>query len=99
MIGGKRLIRDAVEVVIGMPANPCAIIHELLHFCDLGDMYFSFFTPTAAGPFSMMDQYWRTPHIDPFEKLKLGWLDTLKVVKSGWYTLPDVETRHVALLL
>ncbi len=99
-IGGVRLIRDAVEVDTGMPANPSAVIHELLHlFGGLGDMYFWFFTSTGAGPYSVMDQHWLSPHIDPFQKLKLGWLDLKPVTTPGWYSVPDVETRHEALFL
>jgi M6 family metalloprotease-like protein len=93
-------IREGVEIGTGLPASPSAFIHELCHILlGLGDMYFTFFTSTGAGPYSVMDQHWTCPHIDPFQKLKLGWLHMLSVTRSGEYTVPDVETHHQVLLL
>lgn len=62
-------------------------------------MYFELYNSAAAGAYSLMDQHGRTPHRDPFGKLKLGWLHPRVAHRSGRYRLPDVETRHVALVL
>jgi M6 family metalloprotease-like protein len=76
------------------------IAHELGHLL-LGhaDMYFSIFQPYAAGGYSLMDQHWRAPHLDPFAKLKWGWVRPKILFRSGRYALPDVETRRAVWLL
>ncbi len=88
------------EVSIGSPPGPGIVAHELGHLLlGHGDMYFTFFTPTRASAYSLMDQDGKAPHIDPFGKLKLGWLRPRLVFSSGRYALPDVETNHTALIL
>jgi hypothetical protein len=63
-------------------------------------MYFTGFYPYAAGPFSLMDQSpHNPPHLDPFHKLKLGWVKPVVVNSTGWYVIPDVETNHEVLIL
>lgn len=63
-------------------------------------MYFNFFQPYAAGPYSLMDQ---SPpnagHLDAFHKLRLGWLTPHVLGTSGWYDVPGVETTGEVLLL
>jgi M6 family metalloprotease-like protein len=88
------------EVYIGTPLNLGICAHELAHLLmDHGDMYFPFFQPYAAGDYSLMDRSYKTTHFDPFAKLKLGWLRARLILRSGTYTLPDIETRHVVWVL
>ena len=74
--------------------------HELSHILlGLGDMYFWFFQPYAAGGYSLMDRHFDAPHLDPFAKLKLGWVQPRLVLRSGQYRLNNVETSgHVWVL-
>lgn len=104
--GGGNLVLDGVridegvELGIGEPANLGIVAHELSHLLlGLPDMYFTFFTPTAAGAYSIMDNTYSPWHLDPFNKLKLGWLQPRLVFRSGRYTIPDVETRRRVLVL
>jgi len=93
-------IREGVELGIGTPANLGVVAHELSHLLlGAGDMYFNFFTPTAAGSYSLMDQHAPGHFLDPFHRLKLGWIQPRLVFRSGQYSVPDVETRHQALIL
>ncbi|WP_421799257.1 hypothetical protein [Haliscomenobacter sp.] len=86
------------EAYIGNPISLGTAAHELAHLIfNADDMYFNFVQPYAAGPYSLMDQ--ATSHLDPFHKLKLGWLNP-KVVKSdGWYEVKDIATSFEALIL
>jgi M6 family metalloprotease-like protein len=93
-------IRWIAEVSIGAPPGPGIVAHELAHLLlGHGDMYFTFFTPSAAGAYSLMDDDGRAPHLDPFGKLKLGWLKPTIMWRSGRYRLPAVETAHTAWIL
>ncbi|PNG53103.1 MULTISPECIES: hypothetical protein [unclassified Variovorax] len=104
---GKGVVVDGVrittiaEVSIGSPPGPGIIAHELSHpLLGLGDMYFpEFFNPTAAGPYSLMDWDGKAPHIDPAQKLKLGWLRPRVIFRSGIYELPNVERSGIVLVL
>jgi M6 family metalloprotease-like protein len=88
------------EVSIGSPPGPGIVAHELSHLLlGHGDMYFSFFTPSAAGIYSLMDQDGSAPHLDPFAKLKLGWLRPRLIFHNGRYDLRNIETRHTAWVL
>jgi len=49
--------------------------------------------------YSLMDNHFDGPHLDGFSKLKLGWVRPRILWRSGRYTLPDVETRHVVWIL
>ncbi|MEO8628795.1 MAG: PASTA domain-containing protein [Betaproteobacteria bacterium] len=98
-VDGKKVTWIA-EVSIGAPPGPGIVAHELAHLLlGHGDMYFAFFTPSAAGTYSLMDQDGRAPHLDPFAKLKLGWLHPRVLLRSGRYRLPAVETHYVAWVL
>jgi len=46
-----------------------------------------------------MDQHGHHPHLDPFAKLKLGWLHPQIIFSSGLYHLHDVETHNTAWFL
>lgn len=98
-VDGVRITRIA-EVSIGSPPTPGIVAHELSHLLlGLGDMYFKFFTPSAAGPYSLMDQDGNAPHLDPAHKLKLGWLWPRVRTSPGTYELPSIGKRREALAL
>lgn len=93
-------IKEGVELGIGNPPNLGVVAHELSHLLlGLPDMYFTFFTPTAPAQYSLMDNTYAPFHIDPFNKLKLGWAQPRLIFRGGRYTLPDIETRHRVLAL
>lgn len=94
-------IEECVEVGIGHPTpNFSVVAHELCHaLFNLPDMYFTFFTPTAAGSYSIMDATYNKAHIDAFHKMKLGWAHPRIVFRSGAYKIPEVETRHRVYVL
>ena len=89
------------ETYIGSPPSLGLVAHELSHILlGAGDMYFSFFQPYAAGPYSLMDQApHNPPHLDPFHKLRLGWIVPKVVTSDGWYKIRDIETHHKAYIL
>jgi len=88
------------EAYIGSPLNLGVVAHELSHlFLNLPDMYFTFFQPFAAGGYSMMDQCYYDFHIDPFNKIRLGWLQPANVLHSGYIPIEAVESSHVAYIL
>ena len=78
-----------VEAYIGTPPSIGLVAHELARILlGAGDMYFTGFYPYAAGPYSLMDQSPRNPpHLDPFHKLKLGWVEPVVITSSGWYVV------------
>ena len=94
VVDGVR-VDTMVEAYIGSPPSMGLVAHELSHIMlNTGDMYFTFFQPYAAGPYSIMDQSpHQPPHLDPFHKLRLGWLAPVVVSSTGWYALRDVETH------
>lgn len=100
------LVVDGVKVPViaewytGDPPNLGAPAHELCHLL-LGapDMYMTGPWPFAAGIYSLMDLSYSTTHLDPFEKLKLGWLDPEPISVACERELPDVETTGKALIL
>lgn len=99
-VDGK-LITWISEVSIGAPPAPGLEAHELAHLLlGLGDMYFDrFYNPAEAERYSLMDRDRPGPHIDPINKLKLGWLHPRPILRSGRYGLPDVERTHNAWVL
>ena len=94
-------VNTMVEAYIGSPPSLGLVAHELAHILlQAGDMYFTFFQPYAAGPYSIMDQSPPSPpHLDPFHKLRLGWLTPVVVSTSGWYDVPAVETHGQVFIL
>lgn len=104
-------IKVMAEVYIGNPPNLGVVAHELGHLLlGLADMYFNlpneepwrgvpFDNPFAAGDYSIMDRTYKTTHLDPFAKLKFGWVRPRLILRSGRYTLPDVETRYIVWVL
>jgi M6 family metalloprotease-like protein len=99
MVDGVR-VDVMAEFYIGNPPNLGLVAHELSHLL-LGatDMYFGFGNPFAAGDYSLMDRTYKTTHLDPFHKLKLGWLRPKIIFRGGRYTLRDVEESHDVWIL
>lgn len=82
------------EAYIGNPPNLGLVAHELSHLL-LGapDMYLD--APHRAGAYSLMDVSYRSVHLDPFLKLKLGWLKPRIVTRSSTF---EIRTGEAALL-
>lgn len=94
-------VSPLTEAYIGVPPSLGLVAHELAHaLLNAGDMYFGFFQPYAAWPYSLMDASPPSPgHLDPFHKLLAGWLDPRIVTTSGWHVLRDIESSQDALLV
>jgi M6 family metalloprotease-like protein len=77
------------------PGHTGIFAHELAHvYINAGDMYESFWDPTAPGPYSLMDQEGNHPHLDPYHKLHAGdWFDPIVVTQDGYYDIPAVEQQ------
>jgi M6 family metalloprotease-like protein len=99
LLDGVRLPVVA-EWYTGIPVNLGAPAHELAHlFLGAPDLYFGAHWPHAAGDFSLMDHSYTTAHLDPFEKMKLGWSPWKAVTTSGRHTLRSVEEGGTVLVL
>jgi|GEM_PF-937707 len=92
-------INTIAEAYIGSPPSLGLVAHELSHLLlGAGDMYFFGGYPYAAGPYSLMDQSPNAPgHLDPFHKMRLGWL--VPRIVGGVCEIPDVETHNEVCLL
>lgn len=69
--------------------------HEVLHLDDLypgGGV-------TGVGHFSLMGYTEAGSHLDPWSKIKLGWLQPQVVTQDDMYTLRAVEQAPVAYIL
>ncbi len=88
------------EVYAGSPPNLGAFAHELSHLLlNLPDMYFNFFQPYAAGQYSLMDVCYIDSHLDPFQKIHLGWLQPTVVRQPGNYSVYPTEAAGGAYIL
>ncbi|MBN1996740.1 T9SS type A sorting domain-containing protein [candidate division KSB1 bacterium] len=88
------------EAYIGAPPDLDLVAHELSHlFLKMPDMYFNFFFPYAAGVYSLMDANYVDNHLDPFHKIRLGWIQAPNILESGLYPFDAVENSHVAYIL
>lgn len=104
-------IGTIAEAYSGAPLNLGVVAHELGHlFLNLPDMYFAlpneprwagitFDNPFAAGDFSLMDATYNGAHLDPFLKLKLGWLRPRVICRSGHYSLRAIEAQREVWIL
>jgi M6 family metalloprotease-like protein len=100
------LVLDGVRIPVvaewytGSPPNLGAPAHELCHLL-LGapDLYFTTRWPYAAGYYSNMDYSYGSVHLDPFEKIKLGWAPWEAVSVSGRHRLKSVEEGGKVLVL
>jgi M6 family metalloprotease-like protein len=104
---GNGLTVDGVEITciaeisIGSPPAPGIVAHESSHLLlETEDFYYDKFTnPYEPETYSLMDWHGRSTHLDPFHKLKFGWLRPKIVFRSRRYSLPDVETSHRVWIL
>ena len=55
--------------------------------------------PGRPGQLSLTDAGWNPIHVDPYHKLKWGWLNPQLAHNSGRYTLRDAATSGDALIL
>lgn len=104
-------IKRIAEVYIGNPPNLGVVAHELGHlFLNLPDLYFAlpndprwagipFDNPFAAADYSLMDATYNGVHLDPFLKLKLGWLRPRIICRSGHYDLRAIERQREVWIL
>jgi M6 family metalloprotease-like protein len=76
-------------------------VEEVLHqACNLADQYSRpADDPGQPGQLALTDAGRRPVHIDPYHKLKWGWLNPQLADHSGRYTLRDVATTGDALIL
>jgi M6 family metalloprotease-like protein len=89
-----------VEWYAGNPPSFGTAAHELGHLIfNAPDLYIYKIWPYKSQVYSIMDFGAGTTHIDPVEKMKLGWLNLKVADKSGIYTLKDIETHCEALIL
>lgn len=103
----KPLLVDGVKITwiaeayIGNPPNMPLTAHELSHlFHGTPDMYFRFFQPYAAGAYSIMDQSHKgNSHLDPYNKLRLGWLKPRVVTEDGYYSLTSMDNSSDCLVI
>jgi M6 family metalloprotease-like protein len=67
------------------------IAHELAHrYLGLADLYVPRdLSHPGVGPYSLMCAGNRSVHLDPWSRMKLGWLTPTVVVADGWTTLGD----------
>lgn len=87
IVDGLRMTTIA-EVYIGSPVNLGVGAHELSHlFWNMPDMYYPFFFPYAAGAYSLMDNAYTTNYIDPYNRLRAGWIEPVNITTSGTYLI------------
>ncbi len=88
------------EAYIGAPPDMGVVAHELGHaLFNLPDEYFWFFLPYAAGAYSLMDATYVDSHLDPFLKIRLGWVQPAIVTTTGVIPIDAIEQSHVAYVL
>jgi M6 family metalloprotease-like protein len=74
--------------------------HELAHqVLGLVDLYGGNGKPSLVGGFSLMCAPVEGTHLDPWAKMKLGWLKPTVVTQDGWTHVKDVETHAEVFLL
>ncbi len=75
--------------------------HEMGHqILKLSDLYADDKGYPGVGAGSLMCDGWSDgTHLDPWAKMKLGWLKPTVVTEDGWYDLADVESVPQALIL
>jgi M6 family metalloprotease-like protein len=85
----------------GANASATTIAHELAHqVLNLGDLYEDGVSK-GVGPFSLMDADYGNlfQHLDPWSKIKLGWIMPTLITRSGGYSLDAVERSPQAFIL
>jgi M6 family metalloprotease-like protein len=86
---------------VGENANWRTMAHELLHQVHkLGDLYVD--KPggyPGVGPYSIMCASSSPMHLDPWARMKLGWLVPEVITQDGWIDLNDIERWPQAFIL
>jgi M6 family metalloprotease-like protein len=92
-----------LEIYVGAP-HKGLIFHELAHlFVGAGDMYHGWppeseYVPFTAGSFSLMATG-LPANLDPFHRLKYGWLRHRLALRSGRYSLRGAVSSGECLVL
>jgi M6 family metalloprotease-like protein len=97
----------AAEIYAGTGPSFSVPAHELSHLLlDGMDMYgfcIENFTicghSSAPGIYSLMDESHSGTHMDPFHKLKYGWVHPLIIFRDGTYNLRSVQNSHDVWIL
>ena len=87
-------------------ARPGVFAHEILHNFGLPDIYDTYAdgykVGTGLGCFSLMSSSWgcddsqNPPMLDPYLRIKLGWVNPIEINVSGTYDITDSQTTgHV----
>jgi M6 family metalloprotease-like protein len=86
---------------VGETENWRTIAHEMLHQIHrLRDLYVdNSLNYAGVGPYSIMCAGSGAVHLDPWAKMKLGWLTPQVITQDGWYFLDDVERYPSALIV
>ena len=98
------VIPSILEIYMGSPVHVGLIAHELAHLLvDAGDLYHGWppeseYVPFTIGPFSLMAAG-TLSNLDPFHRLKYGWLRHRLVMRSGRYRLRAAAAHGEALVL
>ena len=78
----------------GHRGNVGVTAHELAHLMlEAPDQYFKMWVPYAAGSYSLMDQHGNLQSLDPYLKLRNGWITPKVIKKTGCYTIKDTHTN------
>ncbi|MBU0505880.1 MAG: M6 family metalloprotease domain-containing protein [bacterium] len=79
----------------GHRENVGLIAHELAHLMlEAPDEYFTnMYFPYAAGSYSLMDQHGNLPSLDPYLKMRNGWITPKVIKQTGCYPIVDQETN------
>ena len=97
-------IPTILEIYIGNPPSAGLMFHEFAHLLiDAIDMYHGWppeseYVPFTIGPFSLMATG-MPANLDPFHRLKYGWLRHRFASRSGRYSLRAAVTHGEALVL
>jgi len=108
VLKGKKFDRRIGELYTDIPNNYTQnlqvaieeIMHQAIHIKDKykdGDRMIN--DPTYPGQFSFTSAIRRPVHLDPYDKLKLGWLRPILVTRPGVYMIRQTNITGDALIL